>query len=31
MTIGHVPTGVAGVTKFLEIGVMLFTGIPPVA
>lgn len=31
MTIGHIPTGVAGVTKFLEIGAALFLGIPPVA
>lgn len=29
MTIGHVPTGVAGITKLLELGATLFGGIPP--
>ena len=31
MTIGHVPTGVAGVAKFIELGMLLFGGVPPVA
>ena len=30
MTIGHVPTGVAGLAKLLELGSTLFGGIPPV-
>jgi hypothetical protein len=31
MTIGHIPTGVAGVAKLIELGSALFMGIPPVA
>jgi hypothetical protein len=31
MTIGRVPFGVAGVSKYVELGLLLFGGIPPVA